>query len=117
MAARMRRVLAFLVLAVALVALPAANRAAAAPCAAAGPMDCCAGMGDDAAPPCPCSWSAVPPTPAAVDAPQAPAVVLAEEPLPDVAVAADAAEAAPAPPVAPRARSAPLFLLLSVLLV
>ena len=114
MGARMRRVL-FLALVLAVVALPAANRAAASPCAA-GAMDCCAGMGDDAAPPCHCSWSAVPPAPASVDAPEAPAVVLAEAPLAEVGIEAPAPSEAPAP-VAPRARSAPLFLLLSVLLV
>jgi hypothetical protein len=112
----MRRVLGVLALLLAVVALPAAARAAASPCATSAPMDCCAGMGEDGAPPCHCSWNAVSPAPATVTSAAAPPVVFAEAPLPAVAVEAPAPACAPAP-VAPRARSAPLFLLFSVLLV
>ncbi len=73
-------------------------------------------MADEAAPPCHCSLKRVPPAPATVAAVHAPAVVLAEAPLAAVAVEMPA-EANRAPRVAPRARSAPLHLLLSVLLV
>ncbi len=111
----MRRGLLLALIAVALVAVPAAQRAAASPCTSA-PMDCCAGMGEEGAPPCHCSLNAVPPAPAAVDAPQAHAVVLAEAPLPAVAVEAPA-EAEVSAPVAPNARPSPLHLLLSVLLI
>ena len=79
-------------------------------------MDCCSSMADEAAPPCHCSLKRVPPAPATVAAVHAPAVVLAEVPLAAVAVEMPA-EANRAPRVAPRARSAPLHLLLSVLLV
>jgi hypothetical protein len=112
----MRRVLGILAVLLAVVALPAASRAASSPCATSAPMDCCAGMGEDGAPPCHCSWNAVPPAPAALGAAPAPAVVLAESPLPVVTVEEPAPVAAPAP-VVPRARAAPLFLLHSVLLV
>ena len=116
MKGEMRRLVVTVAVSLALVVLPAANRAAAAPCASSAPMDCCAGMGDDAAPPCHCSWNAVPPAPAAVDGPQALCVVLVEAPLAVVAVESPAAGEA-VTSVAPRARSAPLFLLHSVLLV
>jgi hypothetical protein len=112
----MRRVLLLALLASALVSAPAARLAAAAPCGGAANMDCCARMGDDGAPPCHCSLRPVLPAPAAIDAAHAPQVVLAEMPLPAVEVEAPAAASRPAR-VAPRARSAPLHLLLSVLLV
>lgn len=112
----MRRVLLLALLAAALVAAPAARLAAAAPCGGAAPMDCCAGMGDEGAPPCHCSLNPVPPAPAVVASADAPAVVLAEAPLPAAEVEAPVASG-PAARVAPRARSAPLHLLLSVLLV
>jgi hypothetical protein len=111
----MRRVLFLALLAAALVAAPAARLAAATSCGAA-PMECCAGMGDDDARPCHCSLNPVPPAPAVVDAVHAPAVVLAEAPLPAVEVEAPVAHVA-APSMEPRARSAPLHLLYSVLLV
>jgi hypothetical protein len=114
--ARMRRVLLLALIAAALVAAPAARLAAASPCGGSAPMDCCAGMGDDAAPPCHCSLNPIPPAPAVVASADAPAVVLSEAPLPAVEVEAPAASG-PAARVAPRARSAPLHLLLSVLLV
>ncbi len=114
--AAMRRVLLLALLAAALVSAPAARLAAAAPCGGAANMDCCAGMGDEGAPPCHCSLKPVLPAPAAIDAAHAAHVVLAEAPL--AAVAAEAPVAASGPVrVAPRARSAPLHLLLSVLLV
>lgn len=113
----MRARLVFLaVLVAAVVAAPAARLAAASPCPGAAPMDCCAGMGQDGAPPCHCSLNPVPPAPAAVDAGHAPSVVLAEAPAPAIGVEASAASG-PAARVAPRARSAPLHLLYSVLLV
>lgn len=114
--ARMRRALLLALLAAALVAGPSARLEAASPCGGPAAMDCCAGMGDEDAPPCHCQVKPVPPAPAAVDAASAPAVVLAEAPLPAAAVEELSPAASPAP-VAPRARSAPLFLLLSVLLV
>ena len=104
----MRRVLVVFVAVLALVALPSAGRAAASPCAGPAPMDCCAGMGEDGASPCHCSLNPVPPAPATLAPAAAPAVVLAEAPLPALLVEA---------PAAPRARAAPLFLLFSVLLV
>ena len=110
----MRRLLVVFAVSLAIVALPAASRAAASSCA--GTMDCCAKMGEEGAPPCSCSLNPIPPAPAAADATPAPAVVLAEAALPAVAVEAPAGSDAPRP-VAPRARSAPLFLLFSVLLV
>lgn len=79
-------------------------------------MDCCAGMGHDGAPPCHCSLRPVLPAPAAIDAAHSPAVVLAEASLPAVAVETPA-PASPVVRVAPRARSAPLHLLFSTLLV
>jgi len=79
-------------------------------------MDCCAGMGHDGAPPCHCSLKPVLPAPAAIDAAHVPAVVLAEAPLAAVA-AGMPAQVKRTPRIAPRARSAPLHLLLSVLLV
>jgi hypothetical protein len=79
-------------------------------------MDCCAGMGDESAPPCGCSLNPVPPAPAVVASAEAPAVVLAESPLPEAGIEAPAVSG-PAARVAPRARSAPLHLLFSVLLV
>ena len=79
-------------------------------------MDCCAGMGDESAPPCHCSLKPVLPAPGAIDAAQAAHVVLAEAPLTAVSAEAPAAPSRPVR-VAPRARSAPLHLLLSVLLV
>jgi len=79
-------------------------------------MACCAGMGDDDAPPCHCSLNPVPPAPAVVVSADAPAVVLAEALAPMVAADAPVASG-PATRVAPRARSAPLHLLFSVLLV
>ncbi|MEO8586989.1 MAG: hypothetical protein ABI584_12575 [Acidobacteriota bacterium] len=109
-----RRVI-FALLALALVAAPAARLAAASPCSGPAPMDCCAGMGDDAAPPCHCSLNPVPPAPGVLAAPDAP-VVLAGAPLPAVSVE-EPAPVRTAEAVAPRARSAPLFLLFSVLLV
>ncbi|HVO52036.1 MAG TPA: hypothetical protein VMV60_13665 [Thermoanaerobaculia bacterium] len=113
----MRRVLVLALLAAALVAAPAARLAAAAPCAGPGAMDCCAGMGDQDAPPCHCQLKPVPPpAPAVMDSVQTPLVVPAEAPLAPVAVEARVA-AVPAVSVAPRARSAPLNLLFSVLLV
>jgi hypothetical protein len=112
----MRRVLLLALLAAALVAAPAARLAAAAPCGGSAPMECCAGMGDDGAPPCHCSLNPVPPAPAVVVSADAPAVVLAETLAPMVVVDAPIASG-PAARVAPRARSAPLHLLLSVLLV
>jgi hypothetical protein len=114
--AGMRRVLLLALLAAALVAAPAARLAAAAPCGGAMAMDCCAGMGDEDAPPCHCSLKPVPPAPAAVDAACPPAVVLAEAPASAIDVDAPAATT-PSARVAPRARSAPLHLLLSILLV
>ena len=111
----MRRGLLLALVAAALVAAPAARLAATSPCAS-GPMDCCAGMGGDGAPPCHCSLNRVPPAPAAQDASPVPAAVLDGAPLPAVAAEAPAEASAPAP-VTPRARSAPLFLLHSVLLV
>jgi hypothetical protein len=114
--AGMRRVLVLALLAAALVAAPAARLTAAVTCEGGGAMDCCAGMGDDDAPPCHCSLRPVLPAPAAMDAAHAPAVVFAEAPLPAVAVGALGPASRPVP-VAPRARSAPLHLLLSVLLV
>ena len=78
-------------------------------------MDCCAGMGDKAAPPCKCSLNPVPPAPAAVDAAQAPVIVFAEALLPSVAVEAPVT-AGLAADVTPRARPAPLHLLHSVFL-
>lgn len=104
------------VLVAAFVAAPAARLAAAAPCSGPATMDCCAGMGDEAAPPCNCSLNRVPPAPAAVHAAYAPAIVLAEALLPAVAVEAPAT-ASPATRVTPRARPAPLHLLHSVFLV
>lgn len=79
-------------------------------------MECCAGMGDEDAPPCHCSLNPVPPAPAVIVSVDAPAVVFAEAPLPSGDVEEPAASG-PATRVAPRARSAPLFLLHSVLLV
>jgi hypothetical protein len=73
-------------------------------------------MGDEGGPPCHCSLNAAPPAPATIDAPGAPAVVFAEAPLPAVEAEAPVADG-PAVRVAPRARSAPLHLLYSVLLV
>jgi hypothetical protein len=112
----MRRVLLLALLAAALVAAPAARLAAASPCGGAAPMDCCAGTGDEGAPPCHCSLNPVPPAPAVVASADAPTVVLAE-----IAPAAVEPEApgvsSPVPRIAPRARSAPLHLLYSVLLV
>ena len=49
-------------------------------------MDCCAGMGDEDAPPCHCSLKPVPPAPAVVASVDAPAAVLAEATLPAVEV-------------------------------
>jgi hypothetical protein len=112
----MRRALLPAAVVLALVVAPVARLVAAAPCSGPAQMDCCAGMDDKAAPPCNCSLSPVPPAPAAVDAAQAPAIVLAETPLPAVAAEAPAT-ASPAARVAPRARSAPLFLLFAALLV
>lgn len=112
----MRRVLALALLATALVAAPAARLAATAPCPGPAAMDCCAGMSDDNTPPCHCALKPVPPAPAAVDATPVPAVVFAEVPRAAVEAEAPAAASSPAR-VAPRARSAPLFLLFSVLLV
>jgi len=113
-AVRIRRLLVA-AFALALVAAPVARLAAAAPCAA--PMDCCAGMGDDAAAPCQCSLNPVPPAPAAIDRAHAPAAVVpAEAPLPAVEAEVPAT-AGPAARVAPRARAAPLHLLYSVFLV
>jgi hypothetical protein len=79
-------------------------------------MDCCAGTGDKAAPPCNCSLNPVPPAPAAMDGAHAPAIALAEALLPAVAAEAPAT-ASPAAGVVPRARPAPLHLLYSVFLV
>jgi hypothetical protein len=79
-------------------------------------MDCCAGMGGESAPPCHCSLNPVPPAPAVTDAARTLVIVPAETPQPAVAVEAPA-EASPAVPVPPRARSAPLHLLYSALLV
>lgn len=112
----MRRVLLLALLAAALVAAPAARLAAAAPCGGAAPMDCCGGMGDEDAPPCHCSLNPAPPAPAVVASADAPGVVLAEAPLSATGIEAPAVSG-PAAPVAPRARSAPLHLLYSVLLV
>jgi hypothetical protein len=112
----MRRVLIVLALLVAIVALPSASRAAAPRCASSAPMDCCAGMGEDGAPPCHCSLNPVPPAPETVGSAAVPAVVLAEAPLPAVTVETPAPAEAPAP-VAPRARSAPLHILYSVFLI
>lgn len=112
----MKRLLLFALVVAALVAAPAARLAATSPCSGPAPMDCCAGMAGDDAPPCHCSLNPLPPAPAVVGASGAPPVVLAEAPLP--AVAADALSPAhSAAFVMPRARSAPLFLLFSVLLV
>jgi hypothetical protein len=110
------RLVLLAVLVAAFVVAPAARLAAAAPCSGPATMDCCAGMGDKAAPPCNCSLNRVPPAPAAVDAAHAPAIVLAEALLPAVAVEAPAT-ASPATRVTPRARPAPLHLLHSVFLV
>jgi hypothetical protein len=112
----MRRVLLFALLAAALVAAPAARLAAAAPCGGSAPMDCCAGTGNGDAPPCHCSLNPLPPAPAVVVSADAPQVVLAEAPAPEVEAGAPRA-ARPESRVAPRARSAPLHLLFSVLLV
>lgn len=112
----MRRVLVLALLAAALVAAPAARLAAAAPCGGAAKMDCCSRMADEGAPPCHCSLKPVPPAPATVGATDDPAVVLAEAPFAAVAVEMPA-EVIGTPRVAPRARSAPLHLLLSVFLV
>lgn len=79
-------------------------------------MDCCSRMADEGAPRCPCALKPAPPAPATVGAAHAPAVVLAEAPLPAVVIEAPD-EVSRTPRVAPRARSAPLHLLLSVLLV
>jgi len=114
--ARMRRVLLLALFAAALVAAPAARLAAVSPCGGSAPMDCCAGMGDDGAPPCHCSLNPVPPTPAVVVAADAPAVVLAEALTPMALVDAPVASGLAAR-IAPRARSAPLHVLFSVLLV
>lgn len=114
--APMRRVLLLALLAAALVAAPAARLAAASPCGGTAPMECCAGMGDDSAPPCHCSLNPVPPAPAVVASADAPAVVLGEALAPMVVVDAPVASGS-ATRVVPRARSAPLHLLLSVLLV
>ena len=112
----MRRVLLLALLAVALVTAPAARLAAAAPCGSSAPMECCAGMGDDDAPPCHCALNPVPPAPAVVVSADAPAVVLAEALAPMVVVDALVACGLETR-VAPRSRSAPLHLLFSVLLV
>jgi hypothetical protein len=114
--AGMRRVLLLALLAAALVAAPAARLAAASPCGGPAKMDCCAGMGDDDAPPCHCSLNPVPPAPAVVVSADATPVVLAEALAPMVVVDAPVASG-PAARVVPRARSAPLHLLFSVLLV
>lgn len=113
--AAMRRVLLLGLLASALAVAPAARLAAAAPCGG-GAMDCCAGMGHEGAPPCHCSLKPVVPAPATMDAAYVPPVVLAQAPLPAVAAEAPVAVSR-AVRVAPRSRSAPLHLLLSVLLV
>ena len=113
----MRRVLVLALLAAALVAAPAARLVASAACSGPGPMDCCAGTGDDdGSAPCHCSLKPVLPAPAALDVAPVPAVVLAEAILP--AIDSDAPSApTPGSRVVPRARSAPLHLLYSVLLV
>jgi hypothetical protein len=113
-----RRVSAFslLVVAAALIAGPGPKLFAASPCNTGAPMACCASEGDEGAPaPCGCSLNPVVPSPSVEETvPQG--VVLVEAPLP--AVAAEVLTAAgPAARVAPRARSAPLHLLYSVLLV
>ena len=79
-------------------------------------MACCAGMGDDDAPPCHCSLNPVPPAPAVVVSADAPPVVLAEALAPMAVVDAPLAVNVESR-VAPRARSAPLHLLFAVLLV
>ena len=87
------------------------------PCNTGAPMACCAGKSHGRATPAPCRCSLGPiaPSPSIAET-ASQSVVLAEAPLPAVAVEAPAA-AGPVARVAPRARSAPLHLLYSVLLV
>ena len=103
-------------MAASLIAGPGLKLFAASPCNTGAPMACCAGEGDDQAPaPCGCSLNPVVPSPS-VEETALQGVVLVEAPLPAVAAEAPTA-AGPAAHVAPRARSAPLHLLYSVLLV
>src|ERR1019366_812013 len=70
----MRRALLPVAVVLALVVAPVARLVAAAPCSGPAQMDCCAGMDDEAAPPCNCSLSPVPPAPPAGGRAPAPGV-------------------------------------------
>lgn len=83
-------------------------------------MECCAGMADDGdaagSMPCHCALNPVPPNPMVHGASPAPTVVPVAPPLAAAFIDAPAATK-PAASVAARARSGPLNLLFSVLLV